>query len=69
MTHCDRRKKRFGALMITITITALLSAAIIVALTGAAYYGISKDLCARNLSPSLYKEMKLDCREYGYDRQ
>lgn len=67
--HYERRKRRIGNLLFTATITALLCAAIVIAVLWAAWHGMSSELCGRNLPPAEYQAMKLDCREYGYDRQ
>lgn len=67
--HYDRRKRRIGNILFTATITALLCSAAMIVILWAAWHGMSRELCARDLSPHEYKEMKLDCRDYGYDRQ
>lgn len=65
----DRRNRRIGNILFTATITALLCAAMLILILWASWHGMSKELCARNLAPTEYQAMKLDCKDYGYDRQ
>lgn len=69
--HCfyERRKSRFGTILVSATITALLCAIAMILILWAGWYGLSKDLCARHLPATEYQAMKLDCKDYGYDKQ